>query len=663
MMSPEIRTELERVDSPVHRKLLDFGVRRIRHSTQFWSQRHDRWQEAERLVRVFREPDVSDRRTRKQDLTFGVRKIVVPTCYSQVQSLLAWMMSVFAERSPVIPVEGVAGEDINAGILHELLLEHQFDQMMPHGVLVMMQWLMDSLTYGIGIVKNAWTIREFPTLQRVGDQIIEQDEVVYEGNESLNIAPQDFYPDPRRPYGDFHRGEYVFHRMRRSFSEVEAKENQGLYAGLDHITRMDQGTDKTSIGTNESGSELARTMEMGDFDTSTADEFDRPYLRLDEMWCLIRPEEMEIPSNSIGKGPRLWVITIANERRVLRAEPANLPAHRYPFEIIEVNHNVHAPANPGIVEYIKDLQYHQSWLFNSRMANVRKTLNNETLIDPSVVEETDLAEPSASGFIRLKKEFWQSGAELRNVAMPFPVQDVTTGHMGDSRVVQEMIESMTGGNRIAQGLANTGRRSATETQSQISFASGRLRLYALVASLQGLRGWAHQMVRNQQVFLEGRQGVKVRAPYDKILGAQTFVIHAELLQGKFRYPFLESGMPNDKLFEANLWREILSLGMQSGVATTAVQQINFLEVFARLLTTMGVKNVGNFFLPGPFPMDAIRAQAQAQATQQQSDEQVSRGVEAGNVIPADGFPRPTPSSVPGQNANGQGGANAVPRFN
>ena len=40
----------------------------------------------------------------------------------------------------------------------------------------------------------------------------------------------------------------------------------------------------------------------------------------------------------------------------------------------------------GVVEVTKDMAYHMSWLFNARMQAVRKTLNNEALYNPDVVE-------------------------------------------------------------------------------------------------------------------------------------------------------------------------------------------------------------------------------------------------------------------------------------
>ena len=123
-------------------------------------------------------------------------------------------------------------------------------------------------------------------------------------------------------------------------------------------------------------------------------------------------------------------------------------------------------------------------------------------------------------------------------------------------------------------------------------------------------------------------------------------------------------MPNDRFFEANFWREIWTIGVQNGLAAPAMQHINFLEVFARLLMTMGVKNVGEFFRPGRFPFATAQTMA-GQGAQAQPDQQVLQQAQAGNLVPSDGFPLPPAAGTPGVGPNGLGGASngaGVPRF-
>lgn len=662
MMPTEVRAQLSVQDSPIQRNLSTFARKRVRYAQDFWNTRHNEWRSSEQLYRAWRPADESDVKTREQSLTLGVQKIVVPNTFAQIQSILAWMLNVFLQRKPIIPVEGVGGDDVTAAILHESLLEYQFDNMEPVGELVMLQWFLDSQIYGVGVVKNAFTVREFPQLRVVGGEVQEVDVTSYEGNETLNVAPFDWFPDPRRPMAQFQKGEFCSHRMRRSWTEMLQKQAEGLYTGVQFVPKKEtMNNDEGGSGTAPRGgrSDLARTIDMPEYKTGVIDEWDQPYVDLHEMWAYIAdPEAMGLPNTAQSGTPRMWVITLANMSRVVRAEPANLPSMRFPFECIEMNYNMHSPSNPGIVEVIHDLVNHQSWLFNARMKSVRKTLNNETLIDPSMVEEIDLAQPNESGFIRLNKSAFMSGVPLSEVAKPFPVSDVTQGHMQDAQVVQDIIERVTGANNLIQGLSNSGRRSATETQGQLSLASGRMNVFAFIATLQGLRHWSRQMTLNNQTFLSSEIPLRLKKPYADVLGQDAIVLYPELLQGQFRFPFMQGGMPTDRIFETNIWREIFGMGLQSGIANPTLNMVNYGEVFARLLTSMQVKNVDDFFLPGRFPA-AMQEAAQQMAQQQQQvlpDEEVARQAEAGNLVPDDGTPLPPAAATPGVGANGQGGA-------
>jgi hypothetical protein len=336
------------------------------------------------------------------------------------------------------------------------------------------------------------------------------------------------------------------------------------------------------------------------------------------------------------------VFTIGNKQRVVRAEPANLPGRCFPYAAIEPNYNLHSPSNVGIPENIKGLDYHISWLYNSRMQNVRKTLNNEWVVDPSLVEAKDLSDSEPGRMIRLARTAWGSGMANQAV-FPLPVTDVTANHHNDSRITQEMGETVTGANRLIMGMSNTGRRAATEVQGQLSLASGRMKMLIELVVAQGMRPWASMMSRNTQVFLENSLNLRIREQYAGIVGADA-QITPDLLQGNFLFPIGEGGMPNDRQFAANVWRELWTTGVQSGAAGPALQSVNWAMIFARFLQVMGVKDVRNFIGPPQPPVQA-QVMPDAQVQQQQA---------AGNVVPTDGFALPSPQATPGVGMNGQG---------
>lgn len=662
MMPQAVAAALSESESAFHAKALDFAIRRIRHAERHWSDRHEPWKENEQLYRAFRVPDRQDQQTRQQRLTEGVEKIVVPYSYAVLQSTLAFFMTVFTQRVPIIPVAGAGPGDVRAAIFHELILDYQCEQMRPTAILLLYQWLFDSLRYGVGIVKNAWTIREWPDLVRqvtagvdpltgqptYDDTVLERDVIAYEGNEGSNVAPYDFLPDPSVTMGDFQNGEFVAHRLRRSWTAMRQRQAQGMYVGIDFVPKHLGGRGDNEFAHGGGQSDLARIAQMTDPEGVSPDYDGNPPVTLHELWAYCDPgRDLGVPEAVDGATPKLWVITVANKARVVRVEPANLPGRRFPFEVIEPNYDLHSPSNVGQIEMFRGLQYIYSWLYNSRMQSVRKTLNNQLVVDPSMVEEADLLSEDPGLLVRLKRQHWQAGA-VREAVFPLPVQDVTQSHLSvDAPYTRELIDLISGANNLIMGVANTGRRSATEVQGQLQLASGRMKMLIELVSRQGVMPWAKQMIRNNQTFLDG-QTLRLREPYAKLFGQPMIEITPEMLQGEFTVPIAENGIPTDRQLESNLWKEMLQMGMQSGVAPPIPPQ--FWQVaISRFLWANGVKDIQTAGLT-------------MQNLTVTPDEAVQAQVQQGNLAPmaeptmsSDGFPLPPSASVPGTGmSNGNG---------
>src|SRR5262245_24105225 len=317
MMQQEIAAQLAEERSPLQDKLLSPIKNRIRASEQRWSGRHRSWRESERLYRSFRHADQEDKVVAARSLTEGVQKIVVPYSYAQVQSILSFLITVFTYRKPIFPVEPL-GNYQKSAILHEHLIEYQMDRMRPRGLLILVQWLFDALRYDWGVIKNVWTIREWPQIKRMfmpdlfgtgqmEDTLMEEDVVAYEGNEAMNVSPFDFFPDPNRSLADFQRGEFVAHKMRRSPTEIATKAAEGLYTGTEFIPQRSGGK-SLDAGSTGGKSALGETVGLAqEWTRGKIDEYDAGYVDLHEMWWFCKPRELKLPTSRTNDLPALWV--------------------------------------------------------------------------------------------------------------------------------------------------------------------------------------------------------------------------------------------------------------------------------------------------------------------------------------------------------------------
>jgi len=657
MMPRHIMALLSEESSPMHDAVLDYVRRRTEASDRRWSQRYDRWREAERIYRAFRVSDAADDQRKNHPLTKGVQKIIVPYGFAVMQSTLAFFMQVFTQRKPIIPVEGSGPMDVKAAYLMEVLLDYQFERMDPPGVMILYQWLLDTLRYGVGIIKNQWTVREWPQVQRstqpvvhpmtgqvlgMEDKLDQRDVVVYEGNEAQNISPFDFLPDPNQPLNGFQKGEFCAQRIRRSWTQLRQRQAQGLYVGLDKVPKQPASTGSslsTVFGTGRGMSDAARIVDMDDVDFEYIDAQGEPMVELIELYGYVDPADLGLFETQKGKAPNsstyptrrsegtpvLWVFTMANDARIIRAEPAVLPANRFPYELIEINYDVHSPANFGMLETFRGPQYILSWLINSRLLNVEKTLNNEYVVDPSMVEEIDLLDPNPGRIIRLKEQAYMTGKAADAISQ-LRMDDVTQGHYTDAKVMMDLIQQITGANQLIMGMPNSGRRAATEVQGQMALSSGRMKMMVEIVSRGGLAPWANQKAKNTQAFVSDHT-MRLKPPYDRLLGAPMVQVNAGMLQGEFSFPFTEAGMPTDRLFEANTWKDLLTMFLQAGGMQALGSNPQFAQMFpvmmsamlGRMLHAMNVKDLQTFGLALP-------------ATVVAPDEMVQNAVQQGDLV-------------------------------
>lgn len=666
MLSPGIREILQEERHPLHTIWLREGLARIDAAERHWAQRHADWRESERLHRAYRDPDDQDKQVRQKELTKGVQKIVVPYTKAIVQARTAFHMAVLTQRSPIFPVAPLGPSDQLAAILHELIQDYQVQHMDPSGVLALYQMVHDSERYGVGIIKNSFTVREWPDLAREVVPIMGEDGmpmgaqetltrrsvVAYEGNQWLNISPYHWFPDPAFPVGRFQDGEFCGDAFERSFTYLRQKEAQGLVAGMRFVKeRRLAGESGYGLAhqANQMGmSDLARISGMGDQPSGQANvrSMKAPVL-VHELYWYADPDDLEMPDDAMSEDdralvtddtPTVWLMRIANRSRVISLEPAVLPGRRFPYEAVEANYDLHCPGNPGTTEEIAGLQHVYNWLFNSRMQSVRRTVNNQYVVDPSMVEEADLESDDPGLLIRLKRQHWQSGA-TREAVFPLPVQDVTQSHIGvDAPFVRELIDTVAGGNLLF-GVANTGRRSATEVSGQLQNLNARMKLQNQILVRQGIVPLVMQMLRNNQTFLDG-QVLQLREPYATMFGQPAIEVTPDMLQGEFNIPLGELGIPSDQQAEAMAMKELLMQGIQSGAAASVFQNFPWDTLFARFLWRTGIKDLHTFGMT----IDGLaRSQPQMQVM---PDDQVMAQAQQGNLMPGG----PSPDAM-----NGSGG--------
>ena len=272
-----------------------------------------------------------------------------------------------------------------------------------------------------------------------------------------------------------------------------------------------------------------------------------------------------------------------------------------------------------------------TWLINTHFYNVRQTLNNQFVVDPSMVVMKDVENPEPGKIIRLKPEMY--GKDVRTALTQLQVTDATRNHIGDVAVFQSFIERVTGANDSIMGMLSAGgsdRKTATEVRTSTSFGVNRLKTTCEWYSTTGFGPLAQKLTQRTQQRYSTERMYKLVG--DVALLAPRFgLITPETIAGFYDYEPVDGTLPVDRFAQANLWNMLLQ---QMGNSPQIMAQYDIAKVFGFVANLAGIKNLAQFRIQAP--------------------EQLEQQAQAGNVVPiSDALKNMNePGQIPGMGATG-----------
>jgi hypothetical protein len=656
------------VESPAHQRLLDLVRSRRSLSARKMATYYPEWTKADRIYAHYVEPGETDAQGKR--LYPWARAIVVPMSYAIVQTQLAWEMAAFTQRTPIVPLDGLSPEDVKPAKVMEQVLQHEWSS--DRMALALYQWLLDRRRYGLGVVWINWA--RDATRQRVevprmlplpmlgislplGTQWEWQDRVKYEGNRLEPIDPFRFYPDPRMSLADAHRGEFVGFRTSRHYHELLLLERDGQYANVKALPkRPTQSSVATTATTMEPRALDRSSVGLGDWMSqigpNSVDFQEHGSVTLDVFVLRVVPKDYDLGD---ARWPQKYVVVVGNEAVVLRAQPFEFDHDELPACVMELSPDRHMFSTPGVVSHLEDLQDYLSWLWNSHAENVRRTLNNQFIVDPSLVEISDLISPQPGLLARLRREAQGRPGSMEQAIKQIPVLDITRTHGQDMSSAIDLMQRVSAAPENLQGVLARGEKTLGEQQMAVSAAQGRLRLEAQMGWLQGMARATHQRISNIQQFMSESRWVSIVGTYPRALGLpadQKFLrVGPEEVQGQFTYAQPDMIVRQDQPMLMAL-REIWMAVAKEPELRQRFDLVKLMEPIAQMA---GIKNledyvrdmpagVGQVPVPGMpsfgMPGTGTGGTPQGVPTPQgpvtpkvMPDENVMREVERGNLVP------------------------------
>lgn len=600
--------ELQRLlvwNGPKHSKFLEAIRARLRLSEKAMRDRYAQMADNEEQFQAYIPVQEVDRLRKRQRDANGIPSyttIELPYSYAILMTSHTYYTSVFLARNPVFQLSGRNGAAETNRPAMEAVLNYQL--MVGEMMLPLFCWMLDPGKYGYGVVGHYWD-REMVGITREVEEprtllgipiggttkkFVTAEVEGYFGNRLYNVRAQDFFPDPRVALAHFQKGEFCSRYMELSWTEIYegSRGPSPKYFNYERLKalRKDLGT-ATGITHRDEGSSNVTTLP----DQQISEQgYDVPvgFVKAHEFYIKIVPKQW-----GLGDSERteIWVFYLTVNGIIFGAMPLGELSNRFPFDILLDEIDGYSIAPRSTLERIKPLNDVMTWLINSHFYNVRQTLNNQFVADPSMVVMKDVENPEPGKIIRLKPEAY--GKDVRMALQQLQVGDVTRGHIADMGLMQDVIQRITGVNDTVMGMVNSsGRATATEVRSSTTFGVNRLKTQCEWFSTVGFAPLVQRLVQRTQQHFDGQREYRVVGDLAQ-LAPQFNQVGPAQISGFYDFEPVDGTLPVDRFAQANLWNMLLQ---QAGAMPQVLAQYDIARIFAWVAQLAGIKNMAQFKL-------------------------------------------------------------------
>ena len=653
-MNPKI-PELLKNGSEMHSKLRDALKARLRMSEQKMKDRYSKMAQNEELFQAYipeRDVDALRRLNRENNGVPEYRTIELPYSFASLMTAHTYYSSVFLSRSPILQLAARHGEAENKVSANEALLAYQL--MVGQALIPLFVWLLDPGKYGYSVVGSFWDVEK--TRVRKSQQVPEtflgmpipdfktgkprmkwqdtvEDVIGFEGSRLFNVRAQDFFPDPRVALVHFQKGEFCGRYVETSWNEIyegSRGENPRFfnYEALKALRAKGDKDNQVGSPTRDQGGRSTTLPDNG----VVEDGYNVPvgFIKGHELFLKLVPRDWKLGAEDATE---IWVFNIATNGVIFGATPLGEYHGKFPFDILldEVDGYTLFPSST--LERVKPLSDVLSWLINTHFYNVRQTLNNQLVVDPSMMVMKDVENPDAGKIMRLKPAAY--GKDVRTAIHQLQVSDVTRTHIQDIPLVQSFIERVTGANDSMMGMMEAGgRKTATEVRTSTSFGVNRLKTQCEWFSATGWGPLTQKLVQRQQQLYASNKQFRIVGDLAQFSPQFANVSPADIA-GFYDFEPVDGTLPVDRFAQANLWQMLMS---QMANYPQILQQYDIAKIFAWVANLAGIKNMAQFRLV--------------------PDGQIQQQLQAGNVVPISAAGSPTntnlnePKQIPGVGPTG-----------
>jgi len=595
-MTPEIIEMLEQEEHPDNiQELLDEVVGVVNNSRTFIASNFTAWDKSLATYKRKKATDTADARAKQKG---EPAKMVVPLTYAQCNTLVTFLFISLTSKDSVFELSATGNEDFELRETAQAIIDREVRQTNYHMRLV--EALLDMVRFSLGVLKTSWeyesifvenksTEQDISFLFDPTDLTIPQEEesaeeevILKEGCKIENISPYHFFYDTRVPITRWKEGRFAADEQSVNLKDLKRLDKQGFLAGTKHIQEFDAELWKARGGKLENRLD---GVEPANF-TGKQPKGDRMVARTSVQYRLV-PSEHGLGDS---EDEEIWVITYANDNRIIGLQPLNSPANEFQYDILQLLPDQHADLSDSLSKLIDPIQEVITWLINARVASVRRNIDGRLVVDQQHVDMSTLN--TNSPFILLKKSAPRMGTS--RFIEQLRTTDPTASHFNDSEALIRILYMVSGVNENSMGAFAPGRRSATENRTANAGASARMKLIGASCWYGGLASLGRKLLLSCRQDMSFTTFSKIVGPekaeqfYDTFHPTNPYELYSS--EDFFTY---DATIESERNYVAQSLQELF-LGLVSNPEVAASMQLDLPSMLREIYALRGVKNLSRF---------------------------------------------------------------------
>lgn len=583
--------------SELHDRLVDYILDRAYASSRVMSRRYDSWRNIDETLTTYKWTDEEEDKVKESDERKPT-SIVFPYSYAMLETLTTYCFMALAQ-DPIFKYVGVDKGDTYGAMVMEMLINHHAHK--TKVALNLHTMFRDALSYGIGIVTPDWEVRKgrrristpgavYGTRNEVlyEENLVNvvENAILFEGNKLTNINPYRFLPDPQVSSTDIQRAEFIGWTALTNLMEMLQDEayGDGDIFNVKYLKHCGLGYEFTG----EKSHMHLKTGLHKEIDEYTTSAFENIH-----MYATLIPKDMGLGDEEI---PQKWLFTLSNGEIITRASPVDFDHGLYPIAVATPDFDGYGIMPLSRMETIYSLQHMIDWLFNSHIANVRKSINDMLVIDPYLVNYDDVANPEPGKLIRLRRPAWGKG--VKDAVYQLRTADVTQQHMSDVGALITAMDRVSAVDESGSGMLRQSgpeRLTKAEFQGTRSSAVSRLERIARIISVQSMQDIGYFFASHAQQLMTEESIMRVSGDYQKqleeMIGERKEAISVSPADISVDYDVAikDGTVPGGNFNDA--WLKLYEMVLQN---PETAQGVDTFKMFKFIAQNLGAKNISDF---------------------------------------------------------------------